>query len=65
MSDPTPGNNKAVAAGMVGSFALILSWGWDILVPAHPMPAEVGIAISSLLSTMAVYLIPHGGNPSN
>jgi hypothetical protein len=65
MTDQTPGNNKAVAAGAVGSFALILCWGWDIMVPAHPMPAEVGIAISTLLSTLVVYLIPHGGSQSS
>jgi hypothetical protein len=64
MTNQTPGNHKAIAAGVVGSSALIIVWFWDIFVPAHPMPAEIGIAISTLLSTLAVYVIPHGGNPS-
>lgn len=60
MSDTPQNYNKAYASGLTGSLSLIIAWIWNTFIPEHPMPAEVAIAMSTFLSTLAVFFTPHG-----
>lgn len=50
--------NKALAGGLAGGVTIILAWILDTFVHVE-IPAEVATAFTTLLSTVAVYLVPH------
>ncbi len=58
MAEPTPKNGRIKASktlagaglGVVGAFA------WGILVPEHPMPAEVAAALPAVLGPVFAWL---------
>ncbi len=60
---PTPvtGSNKAIGAILAGSASVILTYVLNAYIHP-PLPAEIGQAIQTLLTTLVVYYVPHGGD---
>lgn len=54
------GYGKISGGGAAGAGALLIVWAWNSFMPAHPMPAEVGSALTILLMGLGVYFTPHG-----
>ncbi len=54
------GSNKASASGLAGAVVTIVIWGvnaaWGVTIPA-----EVAAAITTVVGTVLVWLVPHGG----
>lgn len=56
---PPPGNNKAIAAVISGALSTIVIYILNQFIHP-PLPAEIAGAISTVLTTAAVWLVPHG-----
>lgn len=60
MANGQAGYGKVVAAGAAGAVTIVLTWVLDtFVIPGHPIPAEVGDALTTLIATGAVYWTPH------
>jgi hypothetical protein len=58
---PTVGVNKAVGAVLAGALSTIVIYLLNRYVQP-PLPAEIGQAIQTILTTAVVYYVPHGGD---
>ena len=55
------GTNKAVAAGLAGAVTTIVAYVLDQFVKT-PIPLELVAAIQTVITTLLVYFVPHGGD---
>jgi hypothetical protein len=58
MTDPTPGNAKAIGAVLAGAFATILVYVLDQFLTT-PLPADIVAAVQTVLTVGVVYFTPH------
>lgn len=58
MPDPTPGAAKSVAAIAAGALATIVVYVVD-QVTGKTLPPEIVAAVQTLVTTAAVYFVPH------
>lgn len=58
---------KVAIGALVGSLVTILVWGLDTFAPlfvAHPVPAEIAAALTTILTFVASYLTAPGARES-
>jgi large-conductance mechanosensitive channel len=55
------GVNKAVGAVLAGALTTIVVYLLNRYIQP-PLPSEIGQAIQTILTTVVVYFVPHGGN---
>lgn len=60
LNPPPTGSNKAIASIASGAASVIVVYIVNQVIP-HPLPAEIVAAVQTLLTTLAVWLTPHGG----
>lgn len=58
LGGPDTGPNKAIAAGVGGALAVVLTYIVDQLIP-HPLPPEIVAAVQTIVVTGLVWLVPH------
>jgi cobalamin biosynthesis protein CobD/CbiB len=54
------GNNKAIAAVLGGALSTIVVYMVEKLTH-QPMPADISAAVQTVVVTVLVWLVPHGG----
>jgi hypothetical protein len=62
LGDPTPGNSKAIAAVLAGAVTTVLVWGIHQF-GGIAIPDYVQGSITTIISTAAVYFVPHQVSP--
>lgn len=60
LNPPPAGMNKAVASIASGAASVIAIYIINQVIP-HPLPAEIVAAVQTLVTSLAVWLVPHGG----
>lgn len=58
-SDPSLGHQKALVAPLVAHLVIVADWLMTMFVQI-PIPDKIELAITGLLTGLAVWLIPHG-----
>ena len=48
----------AMGAGLGLPLGVILTWAWNAAMPETQMPAEVSVALGSILTTAVAWIIP-------
>ena len=58
-----PNSKHAQTAFYGGGIGVLVSWSWNTFFPQYQMPAEVGVVLGALLTSLAGRIMPASGRP--